>query len=355
MRHFEHSRLASLEIDFPFLIAPMVGLSHVAFRELIRAYTPPSVQYLAFTEMLSTRRIPDEKLETTNQLKTALGERNFVPQLLGNDEKYIRPSIAKLMQANPWGFDINMGCPVSHTLKHNWGVRLMGDKHYAADVVKVTKESSPVPVSVKLRGGTGDECDLNYLLEFTDELERAGVDWLTIHPRPRAQGHKGEANWELVSEVRKKRSIPVVANGNIQCAADAMSLLSDYKVDGAMIARAATARPWILWQIAEELGCSETPIGMEGRKAPRGQEEEGREFTRACLKYLDFLVRYFNEEDFVLERFRFHTATASRWFMFGHAFWKLSTKAKTVEQLRASVEEFAERHENPMYERVKLL
>src|SRR5206468_3231088 len=101
----------------------------------------------------STRRIPNERLATTNELRSAPGERFFVPQLLGNEERFIAPSINRLMQLNPWGFDINMGCPVSHSLKHNWGVRLMGDIPYAASVVRMVKRHSPLPVSVKLRGG----------------------------------------------------------------------------------------------------------------------------------------------------------------------------------------------------------
>lgn len=87
------TRMSALGIDFPFLVAPMVGLSNVAFRQLIRSYTPRGLNVLTFTEMLSTRRLPDEKLSTTNELKTAEDERFFIPQLLGNQEEYIAPSV----------------------------------------------------------------------------------------------------------------------------------------------------------------------------------------------------------------------------------------------------------------------
>lgn len=349
------SRLEALGIEFPFMVAPMVGLSSVAFRELMRTYTPAGLQALRFTEMLSTRRLPSEKLESTNELKCADGEQFFVPQLLGNEEKYIAPSIAKLMTRQPFGFDINMGCPVSHTLRHNWGVRLMGDKNYAAEVVRMTKRHSPVPLSIKLRGGTGELESLEYLLEFTEAMEIAGVDWLTIHPRPRAQHHKGEANWSLVGHVRKARSIPVVANGDIQTAADALFVLTEHKVDGAMIARAATARPWILWQIAEDLGYAPPPAGFEGRRAPRTPEEEGKEYNKACLTLIDFMERYFDTEDYALEKFRFFAATGARWFQFGHAFWKMTTKAKSLAQLRDGVHDFGEKCENPMTDRIKFM
>lgn len=349
------SRLSKFGVEFPFLVAPMVGLSHVAFRRLVRSYTPASVSPLLFTEMLSTRKIPGEKLETTNELKTAPGESFFVPQLLGNEEKYIEPSVRKLLSVRPFGFDINMGCPVNHTLRHNWGVRLMGDKEYAASVVGMVKRHSPLPVSVKLRGSNGEGEDLDYLLEFTEALERGGADWLTIHPRPRAQQHKGDANWTLVHEVRKRRSIPVVGNGNVQNADDAIATYDSFDVDGVMIARAATARPWILWQIAKRLGVGEAPEGMRPEECPESPEEEGREYVRACLRMLDFMTESFPQEDYVLDKFRFFAATGSRWFLYGHAFWKMTTKAKSVAALREAIEEFGAKAENPMVRTVKHL
>lgn len=347
--------MARFQIEFPFMVAPMVGLTNVAFRELIRFYTPGSLRPLTFTEMLSTRRLPDEKLSTTNELKTARNETYFIPQLLGNEEKYIGPSVRKLLEVDPWGFDINMGCPVSHTLKHNWGVRLMGDADYAARVVAFTKKQSDKPLSVKLRGGTGEHESLDYLLSFTATLEKAGVDWITVHPRPRAQQHKGNANWQLVKHVAAERNIPVVANGDIQTADDALRLLSEYGADGAMIARAATARPWIMWQIARKIGIAEHPSGLETTACPLTPEDEGREYIRACLKLIDLMTHYFDQEDYILEKFRFFAATGARWYQFGHAFWKLTTKAKSVAQLRDLISDFGERSENPSYERVKFL
>jgi len=349
------TRLSILGLEFPFMVAPMVGLSNVAFRELVRSYTPVGLNPLRFTEMLSTRRIPDEKLETTNELKTAPEEAFFVPQLLGNEEQYIAPSVKKLAQTNPWGFDINMGCPVSHTLKHNWGVRLMGDPGYAAQVVEWTKRSSDKPVSVKLRGSAGESEQLDYLLQFTAALESAGADWLTIHPRPRAQQHKGVANWDLVREVARVRKIPVVANGDIQTAHDALRMLTEFSADGAMIARAATARPWIMWQIAELTGSTVAPFGREHEKCPWTPEEEGREYINACLKLLVLMQQFFPKEEYVLEKFRFFAATGSRWYQFGHSFWKMCTKAKSCAELRDSIEDFGRRFENPSYQRVKFL
>ncbi len=358
MEHpFLHKRFSRLGISFPFFIAPMVGLSHVAFRELIRFYTPKNLRVICYTEMLSTRRIPNEKLETTEGLKTSENECDFIPQLLGNDEKYIAPSIEKLMTKVPFGFDINMGCPVSHTLKHNWGVRLMGDINYAASVVKTVKKHSPVPVSVKLRGGADKVEDPAYLFDFTSALEQNGADFITIHARTRAQKHKGDANWNLVGEVRNKLSIPVIANGNIQTSADAIQVIQHFGCDGAMIARAACARPWILWQIAEDLGlnaCISNEL-LPLQKAPRSQSDEAKEYGKACLIFLSLLEKYSQDEQYILERFRFFVATGCRWFQFGHYYWKTCCSAKNIEHLRRVVTEFNEKFQNNMYERINMI
>ncbi|RDB37140.1 tRNA dihydrouridine synthase [Spirobacillus cienkowskii] len=348
------TRLSALGIEFPFFIAPMVGLSHVAFRELIASYTPKNIFAIKFTEMLSTRRIPNEKLETTNELKVALGEKYYIPQLLGNEERYLAPSILKLLEQDPWGFDINMGCTVAHTLKHNWGVRLMGDEKYASDVVKIVKKFSTKPVSVKLRGGISENETFERLLSFTSSLENAGANFITIHARTKEQKHSGDANWSLVSDIRRKLSIPVVANGNIQTAQDAVSVLKNYEVDGVMIARAATARPWILWQISELLGYGQTPIGYEGKKAPQSPEEEGAEYAQACLRFIKILTQYFDDESYILEKFRFFVATGARWFLFGHHFWKISMKSKSVTELYNNVLEFSHNCNNTMTQHIKM-
>jgi nifR3 family TIM-barrel protein len=344
--------MKSIGIDFPFMIAPMVGLSHVAFRELVRSYTPVNIKALRFTEMLSTRKLPSEKIHETNELLTAENEDFFIPQILGNEERFIAPSIRKLSTMSPWGYDINMGCPQSHILKHNWGVRLMGDAKYASEVVKMVKRCTTLPVSVKLRGGADQDVTEDYLIDFTKQLVDAGVDWLTIHPRPRAAKHEGTANWNVVANVAKSLSIPVVANGDIQTAEDAIHVVKNLKCDGAMIGRAATVRPWIFWQIAEQLNIPGTPPGREDQKAPQTPEEEASEYYHAIVKYIDILLFYFKETEYALQKARFFAAIGSRWFLFGHSFWRITMKAKSLHEMRVAIQDYAQTHSNRMYGRI---
>jgi tRNA-dihydrouridine synthase len=296
--------------------------------------------------MLSTRRLPSERLDTAETLRIAENEAYFIPQLLGNEERFIAPSIEKLLTLNPWGFDINMGCPVTHTLRHNWGVKLMGDKVYAAEVVRLAKKYSPKPVSVKLRAGYETDDDLTSLLSFTQALEEAGADWITLHARHKSQGHKGIADWEVVKKISAVRKIPVVANGDIQTSEDAIKLMREGYCDGVMVARSATARPWILAQIAKVYYPKEEIL------VPQTLEEEGAEYFRACLKYIDLLEKYFGNTPSSLKRLRFFISLGSQWFFFGHNFWKHTMKGKDLSELREIITNYAEKNPQPMRKRI---
>lgn len=355
-------------LSFPYFVAPMVGISHVGFRDLLRHYTPPSLKPVLFTEMLSTRRLPGENIKTSRELRVSARDRGaFVPQLLGNEEKYIAPSVSRLLEQEPWGIDINMGCPVSHTLKHNWGFRLVGQPDYAAEIVRVTRQVTPqhLPVSVKLRGDVplpeeasvaDRQQKLDHLYRFTARLEGAGADWITVHPRTGKARHTGRADWQVVQEVKKRLCIPVVANGDIQTAEDALHIVRELGCDGAMFARAAAARPWILWQLAEAMGICERPSEVTHRlQPPACGVDEGREYCLAILKLSDILWEHFQDEQHVLERIRFFVAIGSRWYEFGHDLWRKTTRCKTRDELVERISEYAEKFENPSVARVKFL
>jgi tRNA-dihydrouridine synthase B len=305
-------------VDFPFFLAPMVGLSHTALRQTVASYLPEGARTLLFTEMLSSRRLPTERIGDRPETKRSPHEAAVVPQLLGNEERFIAASLRRLRDFRPVAVDINMGCPVSKALKHNWGVALMGDPAYAEEVVQMTVRHSPWPVSVKLRTGLAD--DPSYLVDFARMLEAAGAAWIALHPRIAAQQRRGAARWEYIARVRDAVSIPVIGNGDVQTTSDALTMLRETGCDGVMIGRAAAARPWIFWQIGEALGLS-PPIGRRGEAAPAGGLAEGAEFEHALHRFIDAAASSFALAD-SLRRLKFFAHWGGRWLDFGHELWR---------------------------------
>lgn len=340
------------EINFPLCLAPMVGLTHVALRLVVREYMPANAQTIWPTEMLNSRRIPGENLQTTPETMRAAHETGLVPQILGNDEQAIGDSVKKLI--HEWGaegIDINMGCPVQKALKHNYGVALMGDPQYAAKVVEMTVKNSTVPVSVKLRAApqpgkkiedpnSNKEMDFSYLHDFVQGIEDAGASWVCLHPRTAAQKRRGLADWSQIRHLREATKLALIGNGDIQTADDALQMLNETGCDMAMAGRALAARPWMMWQFGEKLGFAPPP-GSENLQAPQTPLEEGSEYGKALLKLIDHSAQYFTE-DLAMRKVRFHVRTTSVWLDYGQSLIGLTMKAKNLTELREFTQKFFE-------------
>ncbi|PWU18287.1 MAG: nitrogen fixation protein NifR [Bdellovibrio sp.] len=327
------------KVNFPLTLAPMVGLSHVVLRQLIRAYLPTGAVTFWPTEMLNSRKIPHEKLGHTPETLRGHGESELVPQILGNDESSIQRSVEKLVDWGAEAIDINMGCPVTKALRHNYGVALMGDPSYAAEVVRLTVRHSPIPVSVKLRA-IERQTSSQHLIDFVRPLFEEGASWVTLHPRTAAQKRRGWADWSQIRELREGVSGPVVGNGDIQTCEDVLAMMRETSCDAVMAGRALAARPWMMWQLGERLGWPPPP-GVRGF-APQTPEEEGREYGVNLQRFLDCAGKFFLPfgEDLVLRKFRFYLRTTAVWLPFGQTLVSISTRGKSVAEIREGLREF---------------
>lgn len=345
------------DLNFPLTLAPMVGLSHVALRRLIQDYMPADAITHWPTEMLNSRRVPGENLKTTPETLRDLSESNLVPQILGNEEIPIERSVKRLVQE--WGasgIDINMGCPVQKALKHNYGVSLMGDVSYAARVVEITKKNSTVPISVKLRA-VGSTQSVKELISFVNTLVDAGADWITLHPRTAEQKRRGMADWSQITELKKNCKVPIVGNGDIQIASDVLEMLSLTNCDKVMAGRALAARPWMMWQLGEKLGFK-NPILHADKKAPATSTQEGAEYGRALLKFIDYCEFYFMQqagasESITLRKISFFVRTTHVWLEFGHSLMSAVSVAKNLDELKINVRHFFQ-SEHRMMEKTEL-
>lgn len=332
------------ELNYPLCLAPMVGLTHVALRRLVSDYLPKNATTHWPTEMLNSRRVPGENLKTTPETLRRSEENNLVPQILGNEEIPIEKSVIRLV--NEWGasgIDINMGCPVQKALKHNYGVSLMGDVDYAAKVVEITKKYSTVPVSVKLRA-VGSEKSIPELIKFVQKLVDSGADWITLHPRTAEQKRKGLADWSQITELKKNVKIPIIGNGDIQSFTDVIKMLQETKADKVMAGRALAARPWMMWQLGEDLGF-ETPEGFQNKIAPQTPEEEGAEYGRCLLRFIDYCEESFMKgagltESITCRKIQFYIRTTHVWLEFGHTLMAKASGSQNLNELRKTVLEF---------------
>ncbi len=314
----------------------MVGLSHLAFRESVKRYLPEDAKVIWPTEMLSSFKLPNQKLNDASFLLKGEYEENMVPQILGNEEEPIRKSIKILKDWGAVGIDINMGCPVKKALKHNYGVSLMGDPGYAAEVTSMAVKASDLPVSVKFRAGI--QKDESVLIDFVRGIESAGAKWVTLHPRTSAQKRRGRSDWSQIEFIKQKLSIPVIGNGDVQTKDCFKKMREETGCDQVMIGRALTARPWLLWQIGEELGFK-PPKDFQGKEAPSTRQEEGEAFKEHLLFMIPLLFKHYDEVE-ALKKFRFYLRISHPWLEFGHQLIRLAAKCFSEEDCFSMVENF---------------
>lgn len=348
---------------FPLCLAPMVGLSHAVLRRVVKDYMPADHVTLWPTEMLNSRRIPQETLGKNSETFVAADDHHLVPQILGNDQEAIQKSVIKLHQNwNLSGIDINMGCPVQKALKHNYGVSLMGDVEYAAQVVKYAVQAAEkiedkyLPVSVKLRAVDSNK-NSEELVRFVEKLKSAGAAWITLHPRTASQKRRGSADWEQIAFLKKNMDIPIIGNGDIQTVDDVFQMLQETQADKVMAGRVLTARPWLMWQVGERLGLN-SPLGKEGQKAPATDVEEGAEFGRMLKRFIDLSDELFIQtiglnENLVTRKIQFFVKTNHVWLQFGHELMSLVNRAKSINEMKDNVQKFF-LQEQAMFQRTDL-
>ncbi len=322
----------------------MVGLSHIVLREIIQSYLPAEALTLWPSEMLNSRKVPGEDLARTPETLKNETETYYVPQILGNEAKPIEDTIKKLQQWGAHGIDINMGCPVRKALKHNYGVALMGDRDYAAGVVSLAANSSALPVSVKLRAIDKDQSNQD-LISFVNHLVTAGAAWICLHPRVPAQQRRGFADWEQIKTLKQAISVPLIGNGDVQTADDVWRMKNETKCDLVMAGRALAARPWMVAQVAEDMGFD---VGF----VPRTKQEEGYEYGICLLKFIALSRKYFGE-NLALRKINFYLRMTTPWLEFGHSLIGIGQKAQSTQELEEKVAVFF-KYEHLMTARTEL-
>ncbi|MGM9578177.1 MAG: tRNA dihydrouridine synthase DusB [Evtepia sp.] len=248
-------QIGSVHIDPPLVLAPMAGVTDIAFRHICRelgaAYT--------LTEMVSAKALCYQDKKTIPLLRLEEGEHPAGVQIFGSDPACMEQAAGLALEASGADIlDINMGCPVPKVANNGDGSGLLRDPDKACRVAEAAiRGAGGKPVTVKMRLGW-DKGSI-VCLELAKELEKLGVAAITLHGRTKVQMYGGTANWDYIREMKNALSIPVIANGDVFSGQDAARILRYTGADGVMIARGVFGNPWIFQQAKAALAGEEIP------------------------------------------------------------------------------------------------
>jgi nifR3 family TIM-barrel protein len=255
------------EVDPPVVLAPMAGITNQAFRRLCREYGAG----LYVSEMVTSRALIERSPETIRMVTPDPDEQIRSVQLYGVDPEVMSKAVEMLIREDRADhIDLNMGCPVPKVTKKGGGAALPWKQDLFKDILesavntanKVTSELGvkKVPVTVKMRMGIDDE-HLTYI-EAGKIAAKAGVTWVALHARTAEQMYSGKARWQaiktLVDEL-KEFNVPVLGNGDIWSAQDALEMVKETGCAGVVVGRGCLGRPWLFGQLAAAFGGKEIP------------------------------------------------------------------------------------------------
>lgn len=247
-------RIGNVEINGRVTLAPMAGVTDFAFRAICSSLGAA----LTTTEMVSAKALVYGDKKTKSLLYNLPDCRPFAAQIFGHEPEIMAQAAPMALEYSGADMlDINMGCPVGKIVKSGDGSALMRDPELAGKIVQQVVSSVSAPVTVKFRKGF-DGGSVN-AVEFAKVMQEAGAAAIAVHGRTRAQMYSGKADWDIIRDVKRAVSIPVIANGDIFSAADAEHILRYTGCDLAMAGRGTFGDPWLF---------SEANALLDGKPVP---------------------------------------------------------------------------------------
>ena len=271
-------QIGAIKLVNPVILAPMAGVTDLPFRLLCKEMGCG----LVYSEMVSDKGLLYKNCHTMDMLKIDEGERPVSMQIFGSEPENMARAAQFVEQAGTDIVDINMGCPTPKIIKNGSGAALMCQPELAYCIMKSVVEAVNVPVTVKFRKGWSN-ASIN-AVQMAKLAEKAGIAAIAVHGRTREQFYAGDADWDIIRQVKESVGIPVIGNGDIRTPYDAERMLIETGCDGLMIGRGAQGNPWIFRQVAHYLEAGEMLT------LPTQEER-----LSVMLRHLDMLVEYKGE------------------------------------------------------------
>lgn len=246
--------IGDIEIANRVVVAPMAGISNLAFRTICKEFGPG----LIYTEMVSDKALYYQNVKTLDMTRVEENEHPVAMQIFGHDIGSMVYA-AKLLdeQTNCDIIDVNMGCPVNKVIKAHAGSALMLEEDHAVELMKAIVDNVKKPVTVKMRIGF-DHQRIN-CVSLAQRLEAVGVKAIAVHGRTRTQMYEGHADWSYIKQVKEAVNIPVIGNGDIRSGEDAQRMLEETGCDAVMIGRGLLGDPWLIKQCVSYLETGKLP------------------------------------------------------------------------------------------------
>lgn len=256
-------KIGDVEIDNPFVLAPMAGVTDLPFRKLCKEQGAG----LICMEMVSAKAISFHNKNTEALMEIDKCENPVSMQLFGSEPE-LMARVAAEIEERPFDIlDINMGCPVPKVVNNGEGSALLKNPELIVKIVKSVSSAIKKPLTVKVR--IGFENEPVDIVDIAKRVEDAGAAAIAVHGRTRQQYYSGTADWDAIRRVKEAVSIPVIGNGDVDSPEKAEALIKETGCDGVMIGRAVRGNPWLFRELNHYF---ET-----GEKLSRPSVEEVRE------------------------------------------------------------------------------
>jgi len=319
--------IGPIALDVPVVLAPMAGITNTAFRRLCREYGAG----LYVSEMITSRALVERTPESMRLIRHHESETPRSIQLYGVDPKTVAEAVTMLVAEDRADhIDLNFGCPVPKVTKKGGGAALPWKLDLFRDIVEsAVKAAGAVPLTIKMRKGI-DADHLTYL-EAGRIAEGAGVASIALHARTAAEFYSGTADWAAIEKLKNTiTGVPVLGNGDIWSADDALRMVYETGCDGVVVGRGCLGRPWLFGDLASAFRGVST--GTEKTKL----EPNLGFVATAFRRHAELLVEFFDDEDRACRDIRKHVA----WYFKGYSVGgDLRASLATVRDL-AQLDEF---------------